>query len=61
MVSGQGHLTEPDVVPVPGLVEHSEQNPRSTTAVDVGFTPEWHDPFITVEGLAAYGADFFSN
>ena len=30
-------------------------------AVDAGFTPEWHDPFISAEGLATYGADFFSN
>jgi toxoflavin synthase len=30
-------------------------------AVDVGFTPEWHDPFISKEGLEIYGADFFKN
>ena len=30
-------------------------------AVDAGFEPEWHDPFISAEGLATYGADFFSN
>lgn len=27
----------------------------------VGFTPEWHDPFISEEGLAEYGAAFFAN
>lgn len=27
----------------------------------VGFTPEWHDPFISAEGLAEHGADFFAN
>jgi 2-polyprenyl-3-methyl-5-hydroxy-6-metoxy-1,4-benzoquinol methylase len=27
----------------------------------VGFTPAWHDPFISAEGLAEHGADFFSN
>jgi SAM-dependent methyltransferase len=30
-------------------------------AVDVGFTSEWHDPFISVEGLEANGASFFEN
>ncbi|MGH9321701.1 MAG: class I SAM-dependent methyltransferase [Vicinamibacteria bacterium] len=30
-------------------------------AVDVGFAPEWHDPFISAEGLETYGADFFAN
>jgi toxoflavin synthase len=30
-------------------------------AVDVGFTPEWHDPFISAAGLETYGADFFAN
>ena len=30
-------------------------------AVDVGFTPEWHDPFINAEGLETYGAGFFEN
>jgi ubiquinone/menaquinone biosynthesis C-methylase UbiE len=30
-------------------------------AVDTGFTPEWHDPFISAEGLETYGADFFEN
>jgi 2-polyprenyl-3-methyl-5-hydroxy-6-metoxy-1,4-benzoquinol methylase len=30
-------------------------------AVDVGFTPEWHDPFITADGLKTYGGSFFSN
>jgi ubiquinone/menaquinone biosynthesis C-methylase UbiE len=27
----------------------------------VGFTPDWHDPFISAEGLAEHGADFFAN
>ena len=27
----------------------------------VGFTPEWHDPFIGAEGLKEYGAAFFDN
>ena len=27
----------------------------------VGFTPEWHDPFISAEGLETYGAGFFKN
>jgi toxoflavin synthase len=30
-------------------------------AADVGFTSEWHDPFISAEGLEAYGARFFEN
>jgi SAM-dependent methyltransferase len=30
-------------------------------AVDAGFTPEWHDPFISAEGLETYGAEFFAN
>jgi toxoflavin synthase len=30
-------------------------------AVEAGFTPEWHDPFISAEGLKTYGADFFVN
>lgn len=30
-------------------------------AVDAGFTPEWHDPFISAEALEKYGADFFAN
>ena len=27
----------------------------------VGFTSEWHDPFISAEGLKEYGASFFEN
>ena len=27
----------------------------------VGFTPDWHPPFISAEGLAEYGSDFFAN
>ena len=27
----------------------------------VGFTPDWHDPFISTDGLAEYGPDFFAN
>lgn len=30
-------------------------------ARDVGFNPEWHDPFISAAGLEEYGADFFTN
>lgn len=30
-------------------------------AVDVGFTSEWHDPFISAAGLKEYGAGFFEN
>lgn len=30
-------------------------------AVDAGFTPEWHDPFISADGLGTYGADYFAN
>lgn len=30
-------------------------------ASDVGFTAEWHDPFLSDEGLATYGARFFEN
>ena len=30
-------------------------------AVDVGFTSEWHDPFISAEGLEENGASFFEN
>jgi hypothetical protein len=30
-------------------------------AVEVGFSPQWHDPFISAEGLVTYGAGFFEN
>jgi hypothetical protein len=30
-------------------------------ATGVGFTLEWHDPFISAEGLEIYGACFFEN
>ena len=30
-------------------------------AGDVGFTSEWHDPFISAEGLKQYGPSFFEN
>ncbi len=30
-------------------------------ASDVGFTSEWHDPFISAVGLEAYGVSFFEN
>jgi toxoflavin synthase len=33
----------------------------NSIAVDVGFTPEWHDPFISAEGLETYGAGYFEN
>ena len=30
-------------------------------AGDVGFTSEWHDPFISAQGLEEHGASFFEN
>ena len=30
-------------------------------ATSVGFTAQWHDPFISAEGLETYGADYFAN
>lgn len=30
-------------------------------AADVGFAPEWHDPFISAAGLEEHGVDFFEN
>ena len=30
-------------------------------AAAAGFTPEWHDPFISAAGLQEYGAGFFEN
>ena len=30
-------------------------------ADDVGFTSEWHDPFISAAGLKEYGASYFEN
>lgn len=33
----------------------------SGIATNVGFTSEWHDPFISAEGLEEYGASFFEN
>jgi len=30
-------------------------------AGDVGFTAEWHDPFISARGLKEYGPSFFEN
>jgi SAM-dependent methyltransferase len=30
-------------------------------AADVGFAAEWHEPFISDEGLEEYGAEFFEN
>jgi SAM-dependent methyltransferase len=30
-------------------------------AGDMGFTPEWYDPFISAEGLEEYGGGFFEN
>ena len=30
-------------------------------ASDVGFSSEWHEPFISAEGLAEHGAGFFEN
>jgi 2-polyprenyl-3-methyl-5-hydroxy-6-metoxy-1,4-benzoquinol methylase len=33
----------------------------NSIAVAVGFTPEWHDPFISAEGIRTYGGSFFEN
>ncbi len=33
----------------------------NTLAAEVGFRPEWYDPFISEEGLRKYGKDFFAN
>ena len=33
----------------------------SGIAANVGFSSEWHDPFISAEGLEEYGASFFEN
>jgi hypothetical protein len=30
-------------------------------AGDVGFTSEWHDPFVSTQGLEERGASFFEN
>ncbi|HUF03211.1 MAG TPA: class I SAM-dependent methyltransferase [Aridibacter sp.] len=30
-------------------------------AREAGFEPEWHDPFISAEGLSEYGEEFFEN
>jgi ubiquinone/menaquinone biosynthesis C-methylase UbiE len=30
-------------------------------AREVGFTPQWHDPFISAEGLQTHGVSFFEN
>jgi hypothetical protein len=30
-------------------------------ADDVGFRSEWHDPFISTDGLEEYGVRFFEN
>ena len=30
-------------------------------AADLGFSSEWHEPFISAEGLATHGPDFFGN
>lgn len=38
-----------------------ERHVLDRIADDVGFTPEWHDPFISAEGLERYGASFFDN
>ena len=38
-----------------------ERGPLDDIARRVGFTPDWHDPFISAEGLAEQGADFFAN
>ena len=33
----------------------------NSIAADVGSLTEWHDPFISTEGLETYGAGFFEN
>ena len=33
----------------------------NSIATNVGFAPEWHDPFISPDGLNTYGAAFFEN
>ena len=33
----------------------------NSIAGDVGFTSEWHDPFISAAGLKEHGASFFEN
>jgi ubiquinone/menaquinone biosynthesis C-methylase UbiE len=38
-----------------------ERHVIDSIAVGVGFTPQWHDPFISAEGLETYGASFFEN
>lgn len=38
-----------------------ERHLIDSIAVDIGFTPQWHDPFISAEGLETYGAGFFAN
>jgi 2-polyprenyl-3-methyl-5-hydroxy-6-metoxy-1,4-benzoquinol methylase len=30
-------------------------------SIDVGFVPQWHDPFISADGLATHGVGFFEN
>jgi hypothetical protein len=30
-------------------------------ALHAGFTPQWHEPFISSEGIETYGAGFFDN
>jgi hypothetical protein len=30
-------------------------------AARLGFSSEWHEPFISAEGLATHGPDFFGN
>jgi ubiquinone/menaquinone biosynthesis C-methylase UbiE len=38
-----------------------ERHFLDSVAVNVGFTPQWHDPFINAEGLETYGVRFFEN
>jgi len=38
-----------------------ERHFLDSVAVDVGFIPQWHDPFISTEGLEMYGVSFFEN
>jgi ubiquinone/menaquinone biosynthesis C-methylase UbiE len=38
-----------------------ERHLLDSIAVDVGFSPQWDDPFISAEGLETYGVSFFEN
>jgi len=38
-----------------------ERDVLNRIANDVGFIPEWHDPFISESGLAEFGPSYFDN